>query len=496
MKKLEYNITRFDGGMTDNIRQNDLSKCAFVSHFDIYADPNRLIPMPGYVDDMHDGSTATGMKQYDIRAFAYSNGLLYAVGNKADGTGSKNFEKNSPETASWTATVTGEGTYDIYDKTFLRRVGSRRWYATTNGGNTYISYWNPTVTDAAATLETFVIDDKLIVEHAFDDNVYINTGTDDAVRINTTSVTDPAKDTAIYINDIHSGDEQIGLFGHRFYPFRAQLLLWDSASSLADQKIEFGKGRGTVLGNPAGVWVGVVNENVTETGGPFDEEANGDYAFSIKYAAAGGARTLFRMTAPTNSNGVLMPTRASYKGAMLFYGRIPQDETPTTYKQGIFAVGKTRENSPLAVSLLLDTTSLGLVENYYSFGHHHYFAHNEDGSISRLDTPTGTYDVTAVYETLMFGSSSPHEKQLGGISVHTEDLPASATVTVKYRTDEHDDWTELGSSAVDGTQIHSFTSDTLGSFQEIQFRVEVLGNAPVKNVYICLNELDTTPYDA
>ena len=51
-RKLTYNINRFDGGMSDDLRTSDLSKCAYVSHFDIYCDKNRLNSMEWnyYVD--------------------------------------------------------------------------------------------------------------------------------------------------------------------------------------------------------------------------------------------------------------------------------------------------------------------------------------------------------------------------------------------------------------------------------------------------------------
>jgi hypothetical protein len=104
-----------------------------------------------------------------------------------------------------------------------------------------------------------------------------------------------------------------------------------------------------------------------------------------------------------------------------------------------------------------------------------------------------------VYESLVFGANSPNYKKLNGISVHTENLPASGSVVVKYRTDQDSAWTTIGTSSTTGTQVHNFTRNgatQIGRFQEIQFRVEVTGNAPVKNIHIALEEQDTTPYDS
>jgi hypothetical protein len=497
MAKKAITIKRFDGGITSDIRNtSDLSKCAFVSHFDIYSDPYKLIPMPGYVADMNDGSTATGMKQYNIKAFCY-NGTMYAVGTKTGGADCKLFEKASPTTAAWTASTTGEGTYDIHPRTTMwTNPSGHLYWATTNAGVTYITRYAGTISDNHATLQSFALTTQPIVsEYAFDDNRYYNTGADDVDRLSGTTITDSAKDTSISVTDIQSGDEQVGLFGHRSFPYRSQLLLWDSASSLIDQKVELGKGIVKAGGRPSGTWVAVIDENMSDISSAFQEEANGKFGMSIKYVSGNSAETLLRFVAATDTNGMILPTRGVYKDAMLFYARIPQDATPTTYKQGIWAVGRRNASSPLAVSLLLDTTSLGSIQGYYEFGNHHYFSHAGDGSISRLGTTT--YDVAAVYETLMFGSNElNNSKTFTGVSILTENLPSGGSVVLKYRTDEDSAWTTVGTSSTVGTQRHNFTSVSgvpIGEFREMQFRVEITGNAPMKEFVFDYEVLSDKP---
>ena len=496
-RKLTYNITRFDGGMSDDIRVSDLSKCALVSHFDIYCDPHRLVPMPGYVSDEAISGDADGLKAYNIKNFFY-NGTMYAVGTKSDGTDSKLWQKAGPETAEWTAVTNGEGTYDISDKTFIAD-GNGIEFVTTNGGNTYLSQWTGGgVTDAYHTLISGSTPTrKLVLEDAFDGELYCTKNASGVVKIAGT-VTDPAKSTLISVGDLQSGDEQIGVFGHRFHPSKAQLLLWDAVSQLADQRIEFGPGRGRVIGFPSGTWVGVVDENITDEGNTFGEVANGSHAMAIKVPnGQGGATTIYRKHGQTDTNGILEPTRAMYKDAMLFYARIPEDATPTTYTQGIWAVGRCRPDSPLAVSLIMDTSSLGKVIGMYGTGQHYFFAHNTDGSVSRLDTPGGTYNVDCVYESLFFGHDTPYLKQLNGIGITTEDLPSGGSVTVKYRTDEDDSWTTLGSSSTTGAERHYFTrasGSVVGGFTEIQFQVTISGKAAVKNIHIDITETDNLPY--
>lgn len=498
-RQLTYNITRFDGGMSDDIRVSDLSKCAHVSHFDIYCDPHRLVPMPGYVADQDTVSGgANDLKNYNVKAFHYE-GTMRAVSEVSGGGGNKLWEKATPTTASWTATTTGEGSYDLKDGTFLFEVGSRLYYVTEDSGNTYISFWSGTVTDAGATLETFTQTWDHVAEYTFDDNIYANAIATDIVELTSSAVTDPAKDTGSRITDIHSGDELVGLAGYTFYPYKGRLLLWDAGSSLVDQKIDCGNGVPKAVGDPSGVWVVAVDENLTDENSIFNEQANGSHKLKIKYAAAGSAKTLYEITAPTNTNGRIKPIRGTWGDAMLFYARIPQDATPTTYKEGVWAVGRCKEDSPLAVSMLLDTSDLGSMEGLGTFAQHFFFAHGGDGSVSRLDDfSSGTYDVECTYESLMFGSDSPFLKEFKGISVLTEDLPSGGTVEVKYRFDEDAAWTSLGTSSTDGDEIHNFTRASgvpIGKFREIQFQVLINGKVPVKGIYITLVETDDLPFN-
>lgn len=504
-RKRVYNINRFDGGITDDIRNtSDLSRCAHVAHFDIYTDKNRMIPMPGYVNDMDDGSTSTGMKAYTIKAFTGAS-PIYAVGMKSGSTGSKLFSKSTPTTSSWTALA--EGTNNLADGTYaIQANGGRLWFCTTNAGALELSYYSGgTITDSAAVLQASSgWETPLVTELAPNNSHYATNGKQDVDLLASSTHTGSQKTTLGRPMDIQSGDEVLGIFqaGAAGYKHtRASILLWDFASSLADQKVDFGYGKAGALGYPSGVWVGVVDENLTtDSTYGFDANANGQYGFTVKYVAGpGSARKITSVTAPTNTNGALQPTRAQYKDAMLFYAKVPLDATPTTYKQGIWAVGRGDDESPLALSLLMDMGDLGSLQGFYGLGNNFWFTHSGDGSISRLDTLTGTYDVACTYESLVFGADTPFDKNFNGITVTTENLPASGSVVIKYRTDTDSSWTTLGTSSTAGTRRHTFTktsSAQVGTFTEIQFQVIVTGNAPVKNINVSLEELDSLSYDS
>lgn len=511
-RKRIYNISDFSGGITDQIRNtNDLSRCAHVSHFDIYRDPNKMYPMPGYIDDMNDGSTATGMKSYGLRAFMWTTSGVWGVGTKSNGTGWKLVKKDAITDAAWDLTpssTTMEGTYTLYPNTFLTGDASNQFFITTNGGSTYLTRNNgATPTENYDTLHSYALS-ATSAQTVADKNpnettnlVYATKADQNILSIDTDTPasTDDVKTTGIRVNDIAPGDDQLGIFGYRTSPHTASLVLWDYDSLLIDQHIPFGRGDGAAIGFVNGVWIGIVDENLTTGALGFSDESNGLHSFSVKYPSGGQSETITRVFGATNTNAVLKPTRSKYRDAMLFYARVPTNSNGTTFKGGVWAVGTT-STGRIALSQLLDTEDLGSVQALCGAGSHFLFAHAGDGSISRLDNiSSGTYDVEAVYESLIFGADTPNHKNLNGISVHTENLPASGSVVVKYRTDTDSSWTTLGTSSTTGTQIHNFTAVSgapIGTFTEIQFRIEVLGNAPVKNIHISLEELDTTPYDS
>lgn len=509
-RKLNYDITRFDGGMSDDIRVSDLSKCAFVSHFNIYCDPHKLIPMPGYVADQDTvAGGANDLKNYSIRAFYYDakdNDVIYAVGETSGGGGSKLFQKDSPSTASWTATTNGEGTDDLATPTTLFRPsnGADLYYATTASGTTYLSMYNKTtVTDKDETLESSTIN---LAPYMYEEieslsssyDIYFNRpGFQNVSAFNGDTYTAGAKSTSGFVYALASGQDYIGIFTSDSIP-QTTMQLWDANSILSDRTVDFGKGRAVALDYVANTWIGVVNEGLEDIAS-LGETANGSYSYAIKYADGELATTIYRGHAATNTNADIYDIPGKFAEGLIFYLRRPLDATPTTYDEGIYCVARCKPGSPIAVSKILDTASLGSIQSVYSFGNHFYFAHAGDGSVSRLDSyDGGTYDVDCTYDTLMFGHDTPFLKEFKGIAVVTEDLPSGAEVEVFYRFNENDSWTTLGTSSTAGAEIHNFTRAAgvpIGRFREIQFRVQVTGKAPVKGVYITLHETDDLPWN-
>lgn len=445
---------------------------------------------------------ADGLKQYDIRGYFY-DGVMRAVGHKEGGVGSKLFEKASPTALGWESTDNGEGADDLFENTLFVRNGTTSWFTTTAGTTTYLAKNDgSTTTDKAATLASSLLEstnDYLFVEQGLDGKYYANTGDDDVIDLGTSAVTDPSCATIDTVTDLQQGDAQLALVGYNTFPHTGVFTIWDLTANPNETLYRYALGMGIprAVGKVGGLWGVVIDEGIgLGSQSQLAETTNGVYTMNVALASGASVSSHVRLEAATNTNGKVVSSRGTHRDAMLFYARLPQDAVPTVYKEGVWAFGLNKRGEP-ALSLLLDTSSLGSIEKHYPVGYHHFFSHAGDGSVSRLDSLAGTYDETCVYESLAFGADTPNKKQLKGVSVVTDPLPVGGSVVLKYRTIIGGGWVTIGSSTEDGRTSHTFSridGVPLGSFPEIQFRLETIGSAAVRGFFVDLLELDDLAY--
>lgn len=491
--------------MTHNRRDtSDLTKLGLISHLDIYRDRNKMHVMPGYVADMAYDSNATGLKAYDPQVFGRAGAgttSIYVLAKKLDGTGSKIFERILSGT-EWIVPTTivalaTEGTANLISYPFFWFAGADFHYPVIDGANTkvarhganagdYTASWQSWLTSSIPTARTYAV-------QVFTGTTYLVKGEGTGISsITSSAVTENAQPTAITPRHITSGNYQVGIAGTLSTPSRSQYLLWDSASLLADQNIQIGKGTAVVAGYTGGLWTSV------SSSAPSTLEANGKDEMTVRYLNGEDAETIYRVGTVSTINNItdLFALNDKYQDSMLWYGRV--EVATGQYIQGIWALGKSETGGQFGVSLLLDTTSLGLVRNATMFGNSMYLIHGGDGSVSRLGNYlTGTYDTPATIETLIYGADSPYQKELKGVSIVTENLPTGGSVVASYRTDSDDAWVALGTSNTVGTRRHSFTRVAgvpVGKFQEIEFKFVITGKVTVKNIRVDLVETDNLPY--
>ena len=510
--------------MTDDIRNlSDQTKFAYLSHLDIYRDQGSVFTMPGYVAENGFDSDTEGVKVHDLRAFYFTSAAtIYAVGTKADGTGSKLFQRDFGETEWKVPTFSEyqvEPDKDLAARPFLlgpQQIGAAELYYPIingtaligSGGNrTNVVRQGPNVSspnwEEWRELANFNTTGQLLTEQGFNGDWYVyprspQSGGSGIGRITSSDLT-TIKTTNLGPSTVKSGDYQVGFAGTQSgAEQQSRLVLWDSVSQLADQNISLGSGVSAILGYPSNLWSIVMAEYT----GPQNANAvrgNGSPAMSIKLISGETPETIYRIFMPTNTGSIVEPIfNGVYRDAMAWYARIPTNSAGTEFREGIWAFGRGDINSQMGTSVLLNTESLGRVETTHFFGLQPWFCHNEDGSVSRLDNfETGTYDVPATIETLVYGAQSPYLKQFEGMTINTSSLPAGGEVTVEYRVDRNTAWQPLATSDTEGTQRHSFTGtagESIGRFQEIQFRITLLGKLELTNIFLEITETDDLPH--
>lgn len=507
-RKRIYNHTRFDGGMTDSPRDtSNLTKLAYISHLDIYRDPNQMYVMPGFVSDDDYDSTEHGLRDYDIQAFntATSQDRIYALGKKIDGTGSKIFVRiysgtEWEEPSGGFAVFAIEGTADLVDYPFFHYINPEFYYPVKASPGIDIAEHGPNaIDDYDADWQEYdpvsTFSSRFILRQVFTGSAYFSQGSVNSyglTLITSSGITKNAKSSSLFIRDFATGDYQVGIHGLLTNPRRGQALLWDAASLLADQNIATGKGTPIAIGFPSNIWATVTVSTSVEA------EANGKSEMIVRLLNGESPEVVYRLEAISAFNGISdsFSLNDQYQDSMLWYNKAEVKDSE--FVQGIWAFGKGSLQSQYGVSLLLNTETLGLVRNTYVNGNAIWFIHNENGSVSRLDNfETGTYDVPATIETLIYGADSPYLKELNGISVVTEDLPSGGSVVVSYRTDEDSAWTTMGTSNTTGSRKHNFTranGTSIGRFQEIQFRIVITGKTAVKNIMVAVTETEDLPF--
>lgn len=503
-RKRIYNHIRFDGGMThDNRNTSDLSKSSFISHIDIYRENHRAYVMPGFESVNGFDENENGIKLYDLRAFSDSINVnhIYGLGTRSDGTGSKIFMINDKAGATqWTAggdilAVEGAGT--ITTRPFLVWDNPKLLYPINNAGILNIATNGVSSYDTyAPTGSPIQSADRYTVEKGFNGTVYVSNPSLGGLRSITRTALTSAKTVSGSTYDHATGDYTIGIVQFQADPIRGSVVIWDAASLLADQNVRLKNVTPTAIGYVKGSWVigfrNGINDSSSTSGG-----SNGQSTFGVIVISGETPHRIweyrcFPATVYTESDQFAI--KGEYNGAMLFYTRVATTANKSSFLSGIFAAGSNNINSPIGVSQLLNTESLGIVENAYNFGSRFYFAHNSDGSISRLQRfDTGTYDIPGYIETLFYGADSPHNKTLEGISVVTENLPSGASVEVQYRKDENDSWVSLGVSNTTDKQVHNFTRVAgvpIGKFREIQFKIIINGKVILKSYLVSITEED------
>ena len=507
-KIYEVKIKDFSGGIIDSLREQISNGASLIKHFDIFSDKTRLIPHRSTEADTNDGSTADGMKTYDVRHFTLgSNGKLYGLGKNGSGY-PKVVSKADPTTGNWTLEATAEGNAARVVGAFIEWQGAWWFWQGTN----QLAKWTigSTVTNSVLTVGSTITTVAQGIIGA-DNNLYMfyngkvvrinssGTATDDVLSalpsdMRITSVAPYGSYIAIGI--------AFGTSATASPTGRSKVFLWDmvTTSSVSDV-IDWGEGALMCLGNIEGRICGVSDKYLSSslglgTGSMVVRLWAGGIPQVMKEIVANQTVTLGRFL-----NEVVIKNNKMYWVASVPFGL--STATESTFHLGIWVFGRKNVNSDFALSLDyieegIDTSNYKIV-SFGAAGDYWFVNHSNDGSITKTDD-AANYTFTSIYESQIFNNNDSSEtKKLIGVTVFTHPLPAAGQVVLKYKKDEDTSWTTIFTYGTDNCISHSAINiesngNNLPTYKEIQFRIESTGKAEVTGFKFKYEIIDSDLY--
>lgn len=489
-KVITIKQNNFSGGISDDIRKVTNTEFQITKHFDIFSNPNRLTPYRSLETDTNDGSTSTGMKQYNVKDFLYAStsAKLYGLGQNATGK-TKIVYKADATTGNWVLPSSSEGDGAVQNGCLVEFKDYLWGFQGTN----QIFKWGllsgtPSITNSVATVASTItsVAQGII---AADANLYLAYN-NVLVRIAPgLTVTDSAKTVPsnYKITSLTNFGSfmAIGCSPASSYNGQSKIFIWNLSSDLFQETIDCGEGELRVLENIEGVLVGIIDRYLNNSTGA----GRGSMIIGVY---SNGSWQVQKEIFTKKLTGKSIPLSKAVKNNRLFWSaKIMTNDAGTTYDEGIWSFGRKNANYPFVTTLdIVDEnvntsgiSSFGVAANFF------LISHSGDGSIDKTDD-TATYSQTSVFETLIndFGDAGI-KKKIQLLNVTTVPLPSGSTITLKIRTDEDTAWTTIGTINTLSQMSRNFyniesTGEPFPFFREIQLRIESTGGAEVTSYKI------------
>lgn len=490
-------LRNFSGGISDDPRKASASECVISKHFDIFSQPNRLIPYRSLEADTNDGSTATGMKQYFVRDFQYSSTStkLYGLGQTGAGL-TKIVYKADATTGNWTLPASSEGNGAVKNGCFIEFKDYLWGFQGTNqvfkwgllSGTPSITN---TVTPDSGTVSTITSVAQGII--AADANLYLPYNNKlirvtPALTMTTDVISVPSNfkitSLANFGNYMAIGCAPISSFNGV-----SKVFIWNLSSDLFVETLDFGEGDLMILETIEGMLVGVTDRYLNNSIG-------GGRGSMIIQTYSGGAPQVVKEIFTQKLTGITMPLSKSVKNNRLFFAaKIMNNSSGTEYNEGIWSFG--RKNALYPYSLSLDVIDENIntsgIQAFNTAGNFFFIAHSNDGSIDKTDDGSN-YTFTSIYETQVYDFGNPAaDHQLLGCSITTAPIVAGS-VTVKYKVNGDTSWTTIGTLSTVGAMVRDFlniesTGDAFKTFNEVKFRLESTGGVEITSFSIQATEI-------
>ena len=499
-KKIVQEIKRFDSGITGSLDS------PFHQHFDIFSDPNRLIPYRS-TEAEQNATSAANFGLFNPRNFQLGkDGKMYALGDDNAGGLAQVLEKTDPTTGNWGLSTTAVGTGVVVYGAFIEWGTTPAFYMFS--GTNRLSAWtiggtfNNTVSSLTLTTITSVAqgvvgaDDQL---YMFYNNKVVRVtragvATDDVL---TNLPSDMRIVSACRWGSYIAIGMAYGTSATAIPSGVSKVFLWDMVTTTTiSDVIDWGEGALRVLGNVEGRIVGVSDKYLTN---PISLSQGS----MVVRMWSGGAPQIFKevvanqlVTADSGTyddvvtrfpRDVVVKDNKMYWVASVPFGA--STSTESTFHLGIWAFGRKDRNSDFALSLdyveEAVSTSNYFINSFGNAGNYWFISYSAAGLVNKTDDATN-YTHTSIYETEKFGDGKTTRK-IVGVSVMTDALPTAGQVVLKYKKDEETSFTTIFTNTTDNSIRHTAiniesSGATLPTYKRLILRVESTGNAVVTGI--------------
>lgn len=450
-KTIEIKINNFSGGISDDPRKESSSEFIISKHFDIFSQPNRLIPYRNLSADTNDGSTATGMEQYFVRDFMYhsASAKLYGLGQTSGGL-TKIVYKADATTGNWTLPASSEGDGAVQNGCFVEYKD----YMWGFQGTTQVFRWgllsgSPSITNSQGTVGTITSVAQGLI--AKDDNLYLPYNNKLARVTSGGTVNDAVLTlpTNFKITSIANYGNYLAIACAPISTFNgtSKVFLWNLTSTDVQETVDWGEGELRVLETIEGMLVGVTDRYLNNSTGA----GRGSMIIQVY---SGGVPQVIKEVFTQALSGKTMPISKAIKNNRVFFAaKIMTNAAGTEYNEGVWSFGRKNANYPYALTLdvIDENVNTSGIQSFGTAGNYFFIAHSLDGSIDKTSA-TATYTFSSIYETQIFNFGDvDNDKRLESVKVYFRKLASGESVTAKYKVDDATSWTTIGTySTADG----------------------------------------------
>lgn len=492
-------ITRFDQGISDDIRTPD--GISLIKHFDIWSNPQKLTPYRSSEADTATSVSSTDLEQYRVQDFQLGlDGKLYGLGRAAASAVPKVFSKADPTTGNWTIEATAQGTGALIRGCFIEWQSN--WYMFS--GTNQVSRWNigGAFTNTVLTVGSTITS----VAHGIvgaDGNLYLFYN-NKVVRVNSAGTATDDVFSAIPADMRITSVARWGSYLAIAVAYgtsniappsgRSQLYIWDYVTdTTVSDVIDLGEGAVRVIGNIEGRIVAVLDKYLTSNlglskGSMVVKMWSGGAPQTMKEIVANqivtADATAFPSTVTRFPRSVVIKDNRMYWAASVPFSL--STSTESTHHLGIWGFGRKSVNSPFTLNLEIveeaTDTSNYYITSFGNAGNYWFISHSAEsaGKVTKTDD-SANYTYTSYFETTVLNEGdSSLKKDLYGVTITFEPLPAAGQVVLKQRTDEETSWTTILTASTDNSISASLSGASAllpKGWKELYFRVESTGGA-------------------